>query len=416
MASVVAAGVAKAQCGPSWSALAPPPEGLVGTVYAAAEWDPDGEGPEQSVIALGGQGLLFSQGVAFPVVAWDGAAFTPVGGSLPRDVRALAVVGGVLHAGLDSPMGSPTADVYRLIDGVWQPLPSLRGPVYAITEFGGELIVAGAMVGVQNNPMTRSIARWDGTAWQAVGAGTTGTVNALRVFQGQLYAGGTIQSFGGTLGSTLGAWNGAVWSSVPNGQMTGNVLCLGEHQGRLVIGGDWLSANVPASRFVMSWDGVALSGYAPGLVSGVRVLSVGSYDGSLIVGGWGFVAGGFSVNQMARWDGVAWGAVGDRPIDGVSGPFVNALCAWRGSLYAFGSFLFAGGVPAHRAARFGPPACCPDVNEDGSADQGDVACLIMAVAGDASCTSRDPDFNADGSADQGDVAALIMVVAGAPCP
>jgi len=63
-----------------------------------------------------------------------------------------------------------------------------------------------------------------------------------------------------------------------------------------------------------------------------------------------------------------------------------------------------------------PPACDPDVNCDGSPDQGDVACMILAVAGDISCICQDPDFNQDGSADQGDVAAIIGVVAGQPCP
>jgi len=63
------------------------------------------------------------------------------------------------------------------------------------------------------------------------------------------------------------------------------------------------------------------------------------------------------------------------------------------------------------------PTCDPDVNCDGSADQGDVACMILAVAGDISCFCQsDPDFNRDGSADQADVAAIIQTVAGAPCP
>jgi len=64
----------------------------------------------------------------------------------------------------------------------------------------------------------------------------------------------------------------------------------------------------------------------------------------------------------------------------------------------------------------GGAACDPDVNCDGSPDQGDVACMILAVAGDTSCICQDPDFNLDGSADQGDVSALIGVVAGQPCP
>jgi len=64
----------------------------------------------------------------------------------------------------------------------------------------------------------------------------------------------------------------------------------------------------------------------------------------------------------------------------------------------------------------GGPSCDPDVNCDGSPDQGDVACMILAVAGDTACICQDPDFNLDGSADQGDVASIIGVVAGQPCP
>ncbi len=63
------------------------------------------------------------------------------------------------------------------------------------------------------------------------------------------------------------------------------------------------------------------------------------------------------------------------------------------------------------------PACDPDVNCDGVPDQGDVACIILAVAGDLACFCQaDPDFNHDGVPDQGDVADLILVVAGAACP
>jgi len=65
----------------------------------------------------------------------------------------------------------------------------------------------------------------------------------------------------------------------------------------------------------------------------------------------------------------------------------------------------------------GEPRPPIDFNQDGSEDQGDVACLILAIAGDTSCSDLDPDFNQDGSADQGDIAALILLVAGGPaCP
>jgi len=63
-----------------------------------------------------------------------------------------------------------------------------------------------------------------------------------------------------------------------------------------------------------------------------------------------------------------------------------------------------------------PPACNPDVNQDGNSDQGDVDYLINVVAGGDNPTGVDPDFNHDGNPDQGDVDALINVIAGGDCP
>jgi hypothetical protein len=64
----------------------------------------------------------------------------------------------------------------------------------------------------------------------------------------------------------------------------------------------------------------------------------------------------------------------------------------------------------------GGPACDPDYNQDGNADQDDVAYLVNVIAGGPNPTGRDPDFNQDGNADQDDYAALVNVIAGADCP
>jgi hypothetical protein len=65
-----------------------------------------------------------------------------------------------------------------------------------------------------------------------------------------------------------------------------------------------------------------------------------------------------------------------------------------------------------------PPTtgCDPDFNQDGNADQDDIAYLINVVGGGPNPTGRDPDFNMDGNVDQDDVSALINVVAGGDCP
>lgn len=62
------------------------------------------------------------------------------------------------------------------------------------------------------------------------------------------------------------------------------------------------------------------------------------------------------------------------------------------------------------------PACDPDLNQDGVADQGDIDYLINAIAGGGNPNAINPDFNNDGVADQGDIDALINVIAGGACP
>jgi hypothetical protein len=64
----------------------------------------------------------------------------------------------------------------------------------------------------------------------------------------------------------------------------------------------------------------------------------------------------------------------------------------------------------------GPPTCDADYNQDGNADQDDVAYLVNVIAGGPNPTGRDPDFNLDGNVDQEDYIALVNVVAGGPCP
>jgi len=112
------------------------------------------------------------------------------------------------------------------------------------------------------------------------------------------------------------------------------------------------------------------------------------------------------------------------PIPSTRRPFITGLSGAEGAAIdpVTGQFLFStfGGVGNVLVVRGfvppPPPMCDADVNCDGSPDQGDVACMILAVAGDTACMCQDPDFNLDGSADQGDVAAIIGVVAGQPCP
>src|SRR5262249_39120130 len=64
-----------------------------------------------------------------------------------------------------------------------------------------------------------NIARWDGSAWEALGTGTGALVESLAVLHGGrpgavLYAGGFFHSAGGADAERIAAWDGAEWSAV----------------------------------------------------------------------------------------------------------------------------------------------------------------------------------------------------------
>ena len=78
---------------------------------------------------------------------------------------------------------------------------------------GGEFDTAGGIT-------VNNIAKWNGTAWSALGTGVTGDtgVNAL-VFDsaGNLYAAGVFTTAGGNAASNIARWNGAAWSALGAG-------------------------------------------------------------------------------------------------------------------------------------------------------------------------------------------------------
>jgi len=84
------------------------------------------------------------------------------------------------------------------------------------------------------------VARWDGAAWQALGTGIEGPVNALALGDpGSLFAGGDFQAAGGVTARNLAFWNGATWNE-PGGGVFGRVYALAESGRGLVVAGDFL--------------------------------------------------------------------------------------------------------------------------------------------------------------------------------
>ena len=108
------------------------------------------------------------------------------------------------------------------------------------------------------------VARWDGSSWQGVLLipGFT-NVLALASHGGELYAGGTFTAIGATPASRIARYDGTAWQ--PLGAGTNNVVNVALSQGTdLIVGGTFTTAGgVPANR-VARWDGTQWFAFGAG--------------------------------------------------------------------------------------------------------------------------------------------------------
>ncbi len=241
----------------------------------------------------------------------------------------------------------------------WQPLgtgPS--GTVRALAVFDdgtGPALYAGGdftFVGVPPN----HIAKYDGAGWSAVGAGVSGTVWALTVFDDgtgpALYAGGAFTSAGGGAANRVAKWNGISWS--PLGTGTSGIIrsleVFNDGSGSaLYAGGDFVSAGGSAVQRMARWNGTNWSGMAGGMND--TVWSLRASAGTLYAGGTFTTAGGGAANRIAQWNGTAWSAVGTGMSDAVYA--LREYDDGNGTaLYAGGAFTQVNGVAINRIAKW----------------------------------------------------------------
>ncbi len=322
-------------------------------VLAAATWDPDGSGPGRPRLFIGGNFTTVNGLSANNIAAWSGASWETLGegtgGSGDPAVLALETHGGNLFAGgnFGSAGGQQALRIARWDGSAWHPVGGgVIGPaasVRAMTVFNGDLIVGGGFTtaGGAGGVPASLIARWDGAAWHAMGAGLTGTpiypfVNALIVHNGQLIAGGKFDSTGALPCYNVARWTGSSWVPLASGP-GGEVQDLAEFNGQLIATG---------AVGIEAWNGVAWVPLGTGVFYG-SALRV--YDDQLFVGGQFTSVGGVPASNIARWNGSAWSAVGG----GVAGPnsFVFTLHEYDNYLILGGRFETAAGQPISNLAR-----------------------------------------------------------------
>jgi hypothetical protein len=315
--------------------LYPPGSGF-GIGECLALFDESSAGGSASALFVGGE-IVGAGGVpALGLARWDGNAWTPVG------------------AGLNGP--GNYAAVYSMAvfdeDG--------PGPIPAALFVGGSFATAGGQPAV-------GIARWDGISWSPVGGGVTlagqpGHVQCVTALDPDgpgpepeaLFVGGKFDQAGAVPASNIARWDGHAWSALGAGvrfdrgftpsPVTSIVAVDTDGPGplpvRLCVGGDFNWAGDEPASNAAAWDGASWVplGTAAELYSWITAL-VGFDDGT----GTALYAAMFAnfSSVLLRWSGAAW-----EPASAPSGSIGNVVT----SLTVFDP---DGGGPAHDALLVG---------------------------------------------------------------
>jgi hypothetical protein len=232
------------------------------------------------------------------------------------------------------------------------PFPGLNGTVRALSTgdpdaggtLGPSLIAGGAFTGTTDGSQDY-IAFWNGVAWQALGWGTDGPVNAITTWQtssvsgypAHIVIGGEFphvgsDSTGEVLANGIARWDGISWRTLGGG-FDGPVYALaswdpdgpaGPQLPLLIAGGDFRHAGTEAIDYIAAWDGTAWHSLGWGTDGPVRSLTTWDPDGGgplieqLVAGGDFTHVGADATGEVgpcsvARWNGSVWASMAGLP-------------------------------------------------------------------------------------------------------
>jgi hypothetical protein len=277
LAIALAAGTLHAQCG---GFVTDPDQGLTtpfpfvfGNITTTTQWDPDGVGPLEPWLVLGGSHGLIGTVTSLSIAAWDGQRWHSFGSGFanPALVRSLASNDGTLYAAIEG-ASSSLGPVARWTGSQWQradqPSSVSRSSALSLTSHQGSLFAAGflsppgssvptsllarldgdqwtllgpispsravtprllststdlllfgipTVVTPSGTVAINNAARWDGQTWQTLGQGLNGTVRDAIVFNGEVYAVGSFTASGDIPLAGIARFDGTQWVQVGDG-------------------------------------------------------------------------------------------------------------------------------------------------------------------------------------------------------
>ncbi len=306
------------------------------------------------------------------VAAWNGVGWYSFAGGLTSFVGCVHVeASGDLLATAPAAYGAPA--ISRWNGASWSPATqALVGGGRVTTLPGGDVVAAGEFtVTGPGGDTLRHVARWTGTAWTELASAAApwfaaalepGVRGLAAEPDGTLYGVGPFQVVDGVPLGGVARFDGSAWAAVGSGVGIGSgplpypypLAALATRDGDLVVGGYITSIDGAPAGHVVRWDGASWSVLGGGVGDTVQALTELA-NGDLVVGGAFTTAGGATARRVARWHGAAWHALGA----GLDAPPGSLLALPDGDLLAAGAFPTGSSVVRWDGATWSPLGAGP---------------------------------------------------------
>lgn len=340
------------------------------------DWRPIGTGIHGPVFDifmhngdLVGTGFVQSAGGrrANRVVRWDGRVWQPFTTNMRGSVLAAASFEGYLYAGgsLSTSHGLPHVAA-RWTGSDWTELGVgfLAGQARAITVHNSKLYIGGSIPSLGDGTLTQNLAVWDGWTLAPIPNDPPeitpfGIVQDLCEFEGQLVAGRS-----SSFAHAVARHDGERWHPMGSETVRGTVRALVVHDGFLYAGGQYLQVGNTGYGNLMRWDGSAWSAPDPGLGDDAVTAMASTPQGLLVASG-GYLPEYSGTIKMLS--GTQW-----RQIAVTSGEINDIHCEDWG-MFVAGDFEEVNGVVSHAIAEWRIPV---DLNRNAAADALDITSFL----------------------------------------
>ena len=234
------------------------------------------------------------------------------------------------------------------------PIQTTSGSVRAMAISGTNLYVGGLITNVGGIAEADFIARWDGSAWHALGgSGGTGALNGhvedIAISGTNVYVGGSFTDVVGiSTADFVAMWNGSFWSGLGSnfagdGALNNSVTALAVLGSSLYVSG-WFTdaATIAVADRLAVWTGSSWTQFSSNAADhpDTAVSTLVLHGGALYAGGFFQNIGGVAAaDGIARWNWNNWEAVGN----GLGGGAETIAFSSSGTMYVGGSIWDAGG-------------------------------------------------------------------------